>query len=284
MILQERACAKLNLFLHVTGRRADGYHLLETLFAFTDFGDSVRVEPDAPLSLTVSGPFAQASGTGAENSVLKAAMALAHAAGIAPCGALHLDKQLPVAAGIGGGSADAAATLRLLNRVWGLGWPRARLASLALTLGADVPACLAQTAQFGAGIGEDLTPFTALPPLGVVLVNPLVPVPTPAVFKAYAARAQPFSVPINRAALSAGGFAAISRLGNDLEAPAMAVQPVIGDVLAALVAQKDAMLSRMSGSGATCFALFESRSQADRAAQSLRQAHPAWWVRAGDIS
>lgn len=283
-ILSEFAGAKVNLLLHVVGRRADGYHLLDSLAVFPAVGDTLRLaDPSAALSLELAGPFGGALAGEGDNLVLRAARALAGAAGVAPRGRLVLEKVLPVASGIGGGSADAAAALRLLARAWGVALPGEALAALALGLGADVPVCLASRAVRMGGVGEVLTPAPALPSFGMVLVNPGVAVSTPAVFRA---RAGGFSLPADLppawpdvVALAAD----LARLGNDLEAPAMALAPAIGAVLAALRGLPGCRLARMSGSGATCFALFADAAAADAAAALLRAAPEArgWWVWGG---
>jgi 4-diphosphocytidyl-2-C-methyl-D-erythritol kinase len=277
--LAEAAPAKVNLFLHVVGRRADGYHLLDSLAVFPAVGDVLRAEPDGILSLTIGGAFGGVLRAEPDNLVLRAARALAVAAAIAPGARLHLEKNLPVASGIGGGSADAAAALRLLARLWRV--PPAEPA-LAAALGADVPVCLgAQPARMG-GIGEVLRPAPAMPACGMVLVNPGMAVATPAIF---AARRGDFSPP---AALPAGwpdfaGFAAaLARLGNDLEAPARLLCPPIGEVLAALGALPGCALARMSGSGATCFGLFAHAAAAEAAAAALRRT--GWWCWGGPLA
>jgi 4-diphosphocytidyl-2-C-methyl-D-erythritol kinase len=286
-VLQAFAPAKLNLFLHVTGRRADGYHLLDSLVAFADCGDTLRAAPAPALSLAVTGPFAGGLAEEQDNLVLRAARALAAAAGSAavlepgtglnPGARLELEKHLPVASGIGGGSADAAATLRLLCRLWGVTLDTAVLDRLALELGADVPVCLHGRPARMSGVGETLEPAPALPPCHVVLVNPGVAVATQAVFRA---RTGGFSAPATLpagwpdAAAMARGLAA---LGNDLEAPARALCPVIGDVLAAIGRQPGCLLARMSGSGATCFGLFADAALAGQAAAGV--APSGWWAR-----
>ncbi len=268
------APAKVNLYLHVTGKRADGYHLLDSLAVFPAVGDVLRALPAEALSLTVTGPFAGTLQAEPGNLVLRAARAL-DAYGVA---ALELEKNLPIASGIGGGSADAAAALRLLAGLWGL---KPDLQALALSLGADVPVCLAAAPARMGGIGEVLSPAPALPPFGILLVNPGVAVPTPAVFKA---RQGGFSPP---AALPAAWPDAtlmardLARCTNDLEAPAISIQPVIGEVLAHLGRLPGALLAPMSGSGATCFALFGSADEAAAAIQAISR--PGWWCWGGGL-
>ncbi|GAB0112794.1 4-(cytidine 5'-diphospho)-2-C-methyl-D-erythritol kinase [Acidisoma sp. C75] len=280
------APAKINLTLRVVGRRPDGYHLLDSFVVFADIGDRLSVAPAAGLSLTLRGPFGEGLAGQGENLVLRAAQALAAAAGITPHGALTLEKNLPIASGIGGGSADAAAALRLLTRFWGLAMPPAVLARIGLSLGADVPVCLGRQAARMAGIGEILSPLPALPAdLGLLLVNPGLPCPTGAIFRARAESGAGFSpadaVPEAAAESAAGLAAALAASGNDLEAPAIGVTPAIAAVLAAIRAAPGCLLARMSGSGATCFGLFPSRAAAEAAAAGLRP--PGWWRWGGGL-
>ena len=281
---QESAPAKINLFLHVLGRRDDGYHLLDSLVVFAGVADRLRAAPAADLSLTVGGRFGGALAAEPDNLVLRAARALADAAGIAPTARLELDKTLPVASGIGGGSADAAAALRLLAQLWGIapggsGGRPVDLAALAAGLGADVPVCLAGRPARMGGVGEVLAPAPRLPEFGLVLVNPGVPVATPDVFRA---RTGPFSAP---AALPDGWPDAaamaedLAQLRNDLEAPARGLCPPVGAALDALAACPGCLLARMSGSGATCFGLFPTPAAAETAAAAL--ARPGWWCWGG---
>ncbi len=266
---QDIGYAKINLALHVRQRRADGYHELETLFVFAEDGDRLTAEPAETLSLTLSGPFAHELDGGANNLVLRAAEALRKAHGIEVGAALHLEKNLPVAAGLGGGSADAAATIRLLARLWNLGPDALRPDTLAAKLGADVPACITSQSCFGAGVGDQLTPIdgTALAGISILLVNPLRACPTGPVFKAWDG--------VDRGALRAEDW---MQGRNDLEAPAIALVPAIAEVLAALRACPEARLARMSGSGATCFALFDTESACAQAAATLKADYPSWWV------
>ena len=278
MTCTEDAPAKVNLFLHVTGCRADGYHLLDSLAVFPGAADRLAAGPADGLNLAVTGPFGAGLQAEPDNLVLRAARALAAAAGVPARAALVLDKRLPVASGIGGGSADAAAALRLLSRLWRVALPDAALHGIAAQLGADVPVCLAGGAMRMGGIGERLGPGPALPAFGMVLVNPGSAVSTPAVFKA---RTGPFSA---MAALpggwgDAGAMAAgLSDLSNDLEAPAIRLCPAVAAVLAWLRAQPGCLLARMSGSGATCFGLFRDGP----AAEAVARAAPAgWWAWGG---
>jgi len=268
------APAKVNLYLHVTGRRADGYHLLDSLAVFPAVGDVVTAEPADALSLAITGPFAAGLQAEPDNLLLRAARALRPGAGAA----LTLEKNLPIASGIGGGSADAAAALRLLAQLWGV---EGSLHETALALGADVPVCLASVPARMGGVGELLSPAPVLPAFGMVLVNPGVAVATPAVFKA---RQGEFSPPATLPATwpNAASMAADLRACvNDLQAPAIALAPVIAEVLAALAALPGALLARMSGSGATCFALFETPAAAAAAAQGLSR--PGWWCWGGGL-
>jgi 4-diphosphocytidyl-2-C-methyl-D-erythritol kinase len=271
------APAKVNLFLHLGGRRADGYHLLTSLVVFPEIGDALRVEPSDALSLTIGGPFAAGLSTDG-NLVTRAARALAAHHRIEPCAALHLEKRLPVASGIGGGSSDAAAALRLLSAHWGVDVP----ASLALELGADVPVCLAAPApRMMSGIGEILETAPALPACWIVLVNPGVEVPTGAVFAGVEDRNPPPGPPVPLDGIA--DFPAFRDwLGlqrNDLQAPALAICPAIGEALAALAG---APLARMSGSGATCFGLFPDAAGARALAERMASGTD-WWVRAAPV-
>lgn len=280
MTLEEVAPAKVNLFLHVTGRREDGYHLLDSLAVFGPAADRLTARPAEGLTLTLEGPFGTALAAEPDNLVLRAARALAGAAGVAPRAALVLHKNLPVASGIGGGSADAAAALRLLNRLWGAGLDAAAMRELAGPLGADVPVCVASAPARMQGVGERISAGPRLPACGLLLANPGVPLATPAVFRA---RAPGFSAPaaLPDAWPDAATMAHdLRRLTNDLEAPARALCPEVGEVLAALAALPGALLARMSGSGATCFAIFATPAEAEAAAAQL----PArWWRSAGGL-
>jgi len=278
------APAKVNLSLRVTGRRADGYHELDSLIAFADFGDRITVAPAPELSLAIEGPFASLLRDEPDNLVLRAARRLAHHAGVPPEARIVLDKRLPVAAGIGGGSADAAATLAALVELWGLDLDAAALGGLALALGADVPICLHGRAAFVGGIGEAIVPAPPLPPAWLVLVNPGTPLSTAAVFQtgpAIATEAPPrwTDAPADAVALARR----LAASANDLEPPARRICPEIDEVLARLVALPGALLARMSGSGATCFGLFATRETADQAAAALATARPDWWVRAARL-
>jgi 4-diphosphocytidyl-2-C-methyl-D-erythritol kinase len=265
--MEETAPAKVNLALHVRARAPDGYHRLETIFAFAEAGDIVRVAPSETLTLAVEGPFARHLCAGEDNLVLRAARALARRYRIAAGAALTLDKRLPVASGIGGGSADAAATLRLLNRWWGIDAPEAELLEVARPLGADVPACLLSRTARGEGRGDLLVELDAPDLAGapLLLVNPGLPVPTARVFAAWPGDDR-------------GPLPDRWENGrNDLQAPAIALVPEIADALALLGAAGGARRARMSGSGATCFAIFGSEAARDHAAAETARARPGWW-------
>ena len=291
--LIEDGRAKVNLTLRVIGRRVDGYHDLESVVAFADCADRLSLTPGSKLNLETSGPLAQACGEAADNLVLKAAQLLGERVPDLKFGDFTLDKVLPVAAGIGGGSADAAAALRLLARANGLAIDDERLIEVAKLTGADVPVCLASRACVMTGVGETLLPLS-LPKLPCVMVNPCVPVATKDVFKALGLRSGELLVGatdvIQATAWPEHGASVedwvevLAASSNDLEAPAMRIQPVIREVLAALSAANGAWLVRMSGSGATCFAIFENTPEAQRAAQKIQLDHPQWWVHAGTLS
>ncbi|PKQ12722.1 MAG: 4-(cytidine 5'-diphospho)-2-C-methyl-D-erythritol kinase [Alphaproteobacteria bacterium HGW-Alphaproteobacteria-1] len=269
----ELAPAKVNLTLHVTGRRKDGYHLLDSLVAFADIGDRLTVALAPVPSLRVTGPRAAGVPEGPENLVLRAAALMGVSA------AITLEKHLPAAAGIGGGSSDAAATLRALARLSGRPVPDA------LALGADVPVCLIGRAARMRGIGEDVTSATGLPALKAVLVNPGLPVATPAVFARLDRRdnpAMPATLPHWPDAAACIRWLATQR--NELEAPAAALCPEIGAVLDRLRESDGCALARMSGSGATCFGLYLDAVTAAAAAAQIAAQYPGWWVRATRLS
>lgn len=277
MAIEDFAPAKLNLALHVTGRRDDGYHLLDSLVVFAGIGDRLRVAPSDRLSLRVCGPEQAGLSAGDDNLVLRAARAFGTERGAE----ITLEKILPVASGIGGGSADAAAALRALSRHWNLPLPDARTV---LALGADVPVCLAGQPARMRGIGADLAPLPPLPQgLSVVLANPRVAVSTPAVFRALDRADNPGMEALPAHFASADDFARwLDRQRNDLEPAALGLAPAIGDVLNAIRGE-GALIARMSGSGATCFGLFADEPAARRARRALGAAHPGWWVAAAAI-
>jgi 4-diphosphocytidyl-2-C-methyl-D-erythritol kinase len=286
--LVENAPAKVNLTLRVLGRRSDGYHEIESLVAFAEFGDTLSFSPGGELALTVRGPNAAMAGQNADNLVLKAAQALAaRVAGIG-LGAFVLDKRLPVAGGLGGGSADAAAALRLLARASKLPADDGRLHDAARATGADVPVCLDPRPRVMRGIGEILSGPLKLPALPAVLANPGVALPTKSVFAAWNGTASE-ALPLDLTAVAKIGnreeyLQLLVTQANDLESAAIAVEPVIAEVLTALRALAGCRLARMSGSGATCSALFSSAAAAIEAAQALGSKYPDWWVRASALS
>ena len=291
--LVEDARAKVNLTLRVVGRRVDGYHDLESLVAFADCADHLSLAVGPELQLVTTGPLAQACGETSDNLVFKAAKLLGEQVPELKRGEFVLDKVLPVAAGIGGGSADAAAALRLLARANNLAIDDSRLIEVAELTGADVPVCLNSRACVMTGVGETLMPL-ALPVMPCVMVNPRVPVATSDVFKALGLRNGELLVGASDVFEAAGWpeagasledwVEALAAGTNDLEAPATRIQPVIGEVIAALNATNGAWLARMSGSGATCFAIYENTAEAGRAAEKLRLDHPGWWVHAGTLT
>ena len=265
--INDFAPAKINLTLHVLGQRPDGYHVLDSLVVFADLGDRITVTEQGDLSLTVDGPFADGVPTDDSNLVLRAARLLDPVRGAA----IQLHKELPSAAGIGGGSSDAAATLRALGEMWGMPLP-----GNAMTLGADVPMCLDPRAARISGAGEGRMPVEGLPAMPAVLVNPRVGVPTPAVFKGLATKENapmPDAIPEFAAVEDAAAW--LSEQRNDLYTPASQIAPVIADVLTSL---DDALLARMSGSGATCFGLYPTVAAAQEAALRISQSNPDWWA------
>ena len=274
------AHAKVNLWLKVVGRRSDGYHLLDSLVAFVDLADTLEVRPSDRLSLELSGPRVADLAGESDNLVLKAARLLAERAGVAPHASIRLAKHIPVAAGLGGGSADAAATLRALSDLWRVALPEEELFDLAASLGADVPMCLAGRTALVSGIGEHLQPAPALPPASILLVNPGIALATREVFEA---RRGSFStpLPVMQPWRDLPEFvAALAERGNDLSGAAISLRPAIAEVLAFLRHSAGARYAAMSGSGATCFALYDSPD----AAQSAAAATPAaWWRHAGRL-
>jgi 4-diphosphocytidyl-2-C-methyl-D-erythritol kinase len=291
-MLIEDARAKINLTLRVLGRRVDGYHDLESVVAFADCADRLTLKVGSDLILTTTGPRAQECGETADNLVIKAARLLGERVAGLTVGEFTLDKQLPVAAGIGGGSADAAAGLRLLARANAIDIDDARVVEAARLTGADVPVCLSSRACVMTGIGETLQPLN-LPKMPCLLLNPRVPVATRDVFTALGLRSGEMRVGaadvLEARAWPEPGASfddwldTLAAGTNDLEAPAMRIQPIIGEVLSVLCAAADMRLARMSGSGATCFAIFDSDEAARHAAQSIQLDHPLWWVHAGTL-
>ncbi len=277
--LVARAPAKVNLALHVLGRREDGYHELESLVAFAGVADTLGLIPGEPLGLTVSGPTAPDSGDPNDNLVLKAVRALAARRPGLRAGRFLLMKRLPAAAGIGGGSSDAAAALRLVAKLNGLRLDDPDVIAAARETGADVPVCLSPKARVMAGIGEVVGPPLRFAPLPAVLVNPRVPAPTAAVFRALGLAPGTSSGGSALPSLDGDSWEVLARSRNDLEAPALSVAPVIAEALTLLRGSQHCRIARMSGSGATVFGLFTDRDAARDAARALRRAKPDWWIR-----
>jgi 4-diphosphocytidyl-2-C-methyl-D-erythritol kinase len=278
------ARAKINLYLHVVGRRPDGYHLLDSLVVFAESGDEVAVAPSAELSLAIEGPFAGNLAADDDNLVLRAARGLRALGGVTAGAAITLTKNLPVASGIGGGSADAAATLDALMTLWKIAPARAALERLALSLGADVPVCLTGKASFMGGIGEEIVPVASLPAAYLLLVNPGIATPTPAVFKARQGGFSPagrWTEPLRDASALA---LALQARGNDLTEAAITVTPPIRDVLTAIEGTEGCLLARLSGSGATCFGIYAGGGEAETARKVILAARPDWWAVAARIA
>ena len=270
MIIHEVAPAKINLALHVTGLRADGLHLLDSVVAFAELGDLVSVEPERELSLAIKGPFAD--GLAMENNlVLDAALCFDR-----PAGKIELTKNLPVASGIGGGSADAAATIRVFSKMLGNKLEPAKI----LSLGADVPVCLEAKPMQMSGVGERLTSITNLPDLPAVLVNPNQPLSTSGVFSELGKKENAALEPLPQSSSTEDWIAYLRSCRNDLQSAAINILPEISTVLDAL---EDAALARMSGSGATCFGIYETREEAQSACQRIQKNHPNWWVQVTTI-
>lgn len=284
MAVSRTAPSKINLYLHVLGRRADGYHLLDSLVVFADIADRLSARAADALSLEIVGPYAAALQSNKDdNLVLRAARLLAERAGVPAKAAIYLEKNLPVASGIGGGSSDAAAALTALAELWQLEPAAARFAELAPALGADVPVCLFGKNAWVGGIGESVAAAPPLPGAWIVLANPGAALSTAEVFRV---RTGPFSEPARFAAAPANLRDLAALLGerrNDLTQAAMTLAPAIAQVLDALQREKDAVLARMSGSGATCFALFGDETSAREAARRIAAAHGGWWVAAGRL-
>lgn len=266
------APAKINLFLHVGERRADGFHALQSLVVFAEVGDELELRRSATSALSIRGPFAQDLSQGEDNLILKAARLMSLDADIT------LTKNLPVASGIGGGSADAAAALRGLAQLWSMKDGERLVRAAAPRIGSDVPVCVDSKSAWMEGRGEELAPVAGVPAMPMLLVNPRVSTPTAEVFRALNERR---GVGLDRMASFKGSADLIAFLrsaGNDLQAPAIGLRPAIVEALSAISAQRGVLLTRMSGSGATCFGLFERDEDAERAASAIRAAHPAWWT------
>jgi 4-diphosphocytidyl-2-C-methyl-D-erythritol kinase len=278
------APAKLNLYLHIIGKRADGYHLLDSLVAFTDISDSLTLTPAQSLTFTADGPYAKDLGDDpSSNLVVRAAQELAAACGRKADIAFHLTKNLPVASGIGGGSADAAACLKGLAGLWDIDPTGETVRRVAGRLGADIPACVEGKAGFLGGIGTEIDPAPLLPSTGILLVNPGIGLPTPAVYRA---RTGDFSPPMrfDTAPADARDLAGLLSLrGNDLTAAAISIVPEIEVVIATLAAAPRCLLARMSGSGATCFGMFDDAETAGEAAAVIAHEHPDWWCASGKL-
>ncbi len=292
-LLTETARAKVNLTLRVLGRRADGYHDIESLVVFADCADTLTLTPGPELVLSTGGPGAQDCGEMSDNLVVRVALLLGERIPGLKLGRFTLDKHLPVAAGIGGGSADAAAALRLLARANGIAIDDPRIIGVARDTGADIPVCVASKACTMTGVGENLA-MLDVPPMPCVMVNPRVGVATKDVFTALGLGKGEFLAGAGDVMLSPGWpvegasfnewIDAVGHGTNDLERPALKVESIIGDVLSALRATEGVRLARMSGSGATCFAIFQTIGDAGQAAKVISQAHPGWWVHAGVLS
>ena len=284
--LYENARAKLNLSLEVLGRRGDGFHEIRSLVAFATVGDIVSLTPADTLALSVEGPFAR--DLSGDNLVLRAARGVRAAFPSLALGHFHLEKNLPVASGIGGGSADAAAALRLISSANGGAPPFDELLVIAASLGSDVPVCVASRPTLMTGRGESLRAARGFPSCGVVLANPGVPLSAAESYSTLNAEPVPGPIADDAPPDFATGFDALldylKTRPNDLQGPALQLAPVIGDVLAALEALPSVRLARMSGSGATCFALFANRAEAESAKILMAEAHPDWWVAAGSLA
>jgi len=279
--LVEEARAKLNLDLLVTGRTPGGYHELDSVVVFAELADRLTLKAAESLGLEIVGPFGAALADDQDNLVTRAVQQLSQAAGVVPGVAIRLEKNLPVASGIGGGSADAAATLRGLSALLGLGWSNHQLREIGLELGADVPVCVYGRPARLRGIGERLDPIRGLPDLPLLLVNPGVAIATSAVFKALELPSEAFARPALPSHPSLARFAVwLGASRNELEPAARSLAPVIGAVLDALGGMEDCLLARMSGSGATCFGIFADLARAEAAADEIRKAEPGWWCKA----
>jgi 4-diphosphocytidyl-2-C-methyl-D-erythritol kinase len=273
-VITEAAPAKINLFLHIGAKRDDGFHPLQSLAVFTAMGDVLAMEPAPDLSLAIEGPFAKGLDGEGDNLVLRAARALG-----TDGARLVLTKNLPVASGIGGGSADAAAALRGLRQLWDLEKDDAALRDIAAGLGSDIPACVLSTPCFMEGRGEVLRTLESMPRVPMLLINPGVAVPTKDVFAALGDRTGvEMALPRGRFSDTADLLRFLETTRNDLEEPARRLQPVIGEVLAAIAALPGALLARMSGSGATCFGIFADDDCCRRAASVLKDRAPGWWI------
>lgn len=284
-MITEFARAKVNLTLHITGRRSDGYHLLESLVVFPGIGDRLTFESAPDLNLEITGPGAAELGD-EENLIMRAAKSLQEAFDVSRGAKIILEKNLPVASGIGGGSADAAAALRGLCTLWSLTPDAEALHALALDLGADVPVCLESTSAMMSGIGGKIVPVTGLPEFHMVLVNCRKPVSTAAVFRSLnAPEVTAAPSPVSYIDISFSKLIESLAVGtNDMQEPTILLEPEINTCLESLAACDGALLTRMSGSGATCFGIFEQKGQAETAQRDLRQRHPHWWIEAATVN
>ena len=278
MTLLRLAKAKVNLFLHITGRRGDGYHLLESLVCFPDCGDVLKVLPSNRLSLQETGPFSGQMGPWQDNLILKAAGLLKRKYGVVEGAEIHITKNLPVASGIGGGSSDAATVLHLLVKLWNINISDQELMDLGAELGADLPICLYGNLAMMSGIGEVISPVKAIPSLAMLLVNPGITVSTQAIFGSLGPIVPKIDIP-DVEGLSKGAFIQMLKgCRNDLQAGAVRVAPSISTVLSKLDGLDTCLLSQMSGSGATCFGLFDTVKQAELAKDILQKTEPGWWL------
>jgi 4-diphosphocytidyl-2-C-methyl-D-erythritol kinase len=274
------APAKLNLFLHICGRRADGFHLLDSLYVFTEFGDHVSLRPATNFDLQLSGEFSNAVASGEENIALKAARKLARYANYDSGVSMHLEKNIPVGAGLGGGSADAGAALRGVRDLWNCPVSDSELQELALSLGSDIPACVMSRACQVRGVGEWLIPVFITPEVWVLLVNPRIELLTAQVYRNYTgAFRKEISLP-ERINSFDELIALLTPVTNDLQEPAISMVPDIAKVITAIESTEGCRISRMSGSGATCFGLYESKDALMTAAREVEEAHPKWWCKA----
>ena len=282
-MISTTARAKVNLYLHVTGKRPDGYHLLESLVVFPNGGDKITVVRDRDLRLDITGPFSKTIGNTDENLILKAAHLLREEGGVDQGARITLVKNLPVSAGIGGGSADAAASLKLLNQLWKIGFSDFELSDLGLRLGADVPVCLLGKSAIMSGIGEQLEEVGKIPKIVIILVNSGIVMSTFDVFRRLEIQEKTSSQVWTSGASAPEFCEALAAAGNDLQAPAIEMAPEIETVLSEIEGQEGCRLARMSGSGATCFGIFETELAAQRAAQGIQSHHFDWWVQAMTI-
>lgn len=283
-MLRIEAPAKLNFFLHITSRRSDGYHVLESLAGFTAFGDLLEFAPDDTLSLRIEGPFAgQLQADMQDNLVLRAARALQEEAATKHGAAICLHKHIPMGAGLGGGSSDAAATLQGLARLWQLDIAQERLQAIALSLGSDVPVCLLQKAAWVSGVGEKLMPVEWSVKGAVLLVNPNIPLLTADVYRHFSQNYSPAMVPVRSVPDLAALVDLMQARHNALEAPAMALLSAIAAILSLLQSTQGCLIARMSGSGATCYGLYKDIKQAEEAAAHIKQSRPDYWVQATEL-